>query len=264
MEKELVIIRGGGDIASGTIQKLYKSGFRLLVLEIENPTCIRRTVSFGEAVVLGKMEIEGIVAVAVSNEEEMEKAWANKQIPVIVDEKGQWITVLKAQILVDAILAKRNLGTHRQMADLTIGLGPGFTAGKDVDVVIETKRGHHLGRVIYQGQAAKNTGIPGLIKGCGKERVIHSSHRGKMKNMAEIGDTVKQGQIIAYIDEQPVYASLSGVLRGILRDGSQVPEGFKIADIDPRLSEKENCYTISDKARNIAGGVLEAILAHRK
>ena len=260
MFKDIVIIRGGGDLASGTIQKLHRCGFRVLVLEVSNPTCIRRDVSFSEAVCLGEVEIEGIRAIHVHSLSEIENAWGNKIVPVIIDEKGKYIKIIKPKIVVDAIIAKRNLGTTRDMADIIIALGPGFIAGDDVDVVIETSRGHNLGRLIFKGGAAKNTGIPGTIMGYSKERVIYSPCAGIMKNILDIGDIVEKDEIIAYIGETEVKATIPGLLRGILRNGSIVPKGFKIADIDPRLSEKMNCYTISDKARSIAGGVLEAIL----
>ena len=183
-------------------------------------------------------------------------------MPVVEDPDGLWIDKLKPQIVVDAILAKKNMGTYKDMAPLVIGLGPGFTAGDDVHVVVETMRGHQLGRIITKGMAIPNTGIPGVIAGVGKERVIHSPAAGKMRNVAQITDIVKKGDIIAYIDDTPVYASLDGVLRGLLRDGFDIPKGFKIADIDPRISEQGNCFTISDKARTIAGGVLQAVLMY--
>lgn len=260
MFDDIVIVRGGGDLASGTIQKLYRSGFRVLVLEVPRPTSIRRDVSFSEAVFKGEVEIEGIRAIHVGSLSEIEEAFRDKKIPVIIDKEGKYIKEIKPKIVVDAIIAKKNLGTTRDMADITIALGPGFTAGEDVDVVIETTRGHNLGRLIFQGQAAKNTGIPGSIMGFSKERVIYSPCHGIMKNVLDIGAVVKKDEVISYIGQTPVKATIEGLLRGILRDGSTVAKGFKIADIDPRISEKVNCYTISDKARSIAGGVLEAIL----
>lgn len=260
MFNDIVIIRGGGDLASGTIQKLHRSGFRVLVLEVAKPTCIRRDVSFSEAVYQGQVEIEGIIAVHVCSLSEIENAWTSKKVPVIIDEQGKYIKIIKPKIVVDAIIAKRNMGTTRDMADITIALGPGFIAGIDVDVVIETARGHNLGKLIFSGEAEKNTGIPGTIMGYSSERVIHSPCAGIMKNVADIGTVVQVDEVIAYIGETEIKATMSGLLRGILRSGIIVPKGFKIADIDPRLSEKMNCYTISDKARNIAGGVLEAVL----
>ena len=183
---------------------------------------------------------------------------------MLVDPEGASIRKLQPMAVVDAILAKKNLGTNKGMADITVALGPGFEAGKDVDAVIETKRGHSLGRVIYQGQAIKNTGIPGMIGGYTKERVIHSPAEGKLRNVKKITDIVKQGDIIARIETGkksiPVEATIDGLLRGLIRDGYPVTKGFKIADIDPRIDEYDNCFTISDKARCIAGGVLEAIL----
>ena len=164
----------------------------------------------------------------------------------------------------DAILAKKNLGTRRDMAPIVVGVGPGFVAGGDVDAVVETLRGHNLGRVIYHGAAEKNTGIPGEIAGVGKDRVIHSPAAGVLRNKRTIGDIVKKGEVVAVVEteagEVPVYATIDGLLRGMIRDGYPVSERFKIADIDPRIDEYDNCFTISDKARCVAGGVLEAIL----
>ena len=189
------------------------------------------------------------------------KYWEAKEIPILVDETGETAKKLKPAALIDAILAKKNLGTNKDMASLTVALGPGFEAGKDVDFVIETQRGHNLGRVIRKGSATPNTGIPGVIAGYGKERVIHSPAAGIMHNLSQIGDIVEKDQILARVDDVPVYASLTGVLRGIIRDGYEVPKGMKIADIDPRQEQKKNCDTISDKARCIAGSVVEILLS---
>lgn len=260
MFKNIAVVRGGGDIASGTIQKLYYSGFKVLVLEVEKPTAIRRMVCFGEAVYEGEITIEGITAKLISSLNEAMEAWRSNIIPVLIDSRGNCIEKIKPEIIVDAILAKRNLGTHMDMADITIALGPGFEAGKDVHAVIETMRGHNLGKVIYQGRAMENTGVPGDIKGFSKERVIYSPANGEIKNIRNIGDIVKSGELLAYVDEFEVRATIDGVLRGIIREGSKVTEGLKIADIDPRLGEQQNCFTISDKARSIGGGVLESIL----
>ncbi|QZY54046.1 selenium-dependent molybdenum cofactor biosynthesis protein YqeB [Crassaminicella profunda] len=256
---EVVVVRGGGDLATGTIHKLHRCGFRVLVLEVPNPTAIRRKVSFSEAIYDDKIEIEGITAVHVHSLDEVKEAWKNKRIPLMIDPKGVCIKEVKPNIVVDAIIAKKNLGTTKNMADITIALGPGFIAGKDVDVVIETARGHDLGRLILKGEAKKNTGIPGFIGGYSKERVIHSPCDGNIDNMKDIGDIVKKDELIAYVGNTPIKATISGLLRGIIRNGSMVKKGLKIGDIDPRISEHNNCYTISDKARNIAGGVLEAI-----
>lgn len=260
--KDLVIVRGGGDIATGTIYKLYKCGFAVLILEVANPSAIRRNVAFSEAVYQGTQTVEDVTCFLAKDLEEAFDLLEEGKLVVLVDPEGGCISKLRPIAVVDAILAKKNLGTNREMAPITIALGPGFEAGKDVDAVIETMRGHSLGRVIYEGCAMKNTGVPGVIAGYAKERVIKSPGEGIMKNVKKITDTVKQGEVIARILPQdiPVTATIDGLLRGLIRDGYPVTEGFKIADIDPRIQEYNNCFTISDKARCIAGGVLEAIL----
>ena len=259
--KTTLIVRGGGDLASGVIHRLYKCGYQVLVMECAKPSAIRRRVSFGEAVYDGTSSVEGVTGRLIKDISECRKVWDKKEIPILVDEAADAVSELKPDALIDAILAKKNLGTTRAMAPLTIGLGPGFTARMDVDYVVETQRGHNLARVIEEGTAAPNTGIPGIIAGYGKERVIHSPAAGMIHNYSEIGDIVEKDQIIAMVDETPVYASLTGVLRGIIRDGFVVPEGMKIADIDPRKEQKKNCDTISDKARCIAGSVVEILLS---
>lgn len=264
--EELIIVRGGGDLATGTIQKLWNSGFPVLVLETENPAAIRRQVSFCEAIYEGETAVEGVRCVRIQDLCEREAVWKEGAVPILADPKGKSIEVLHPEVVIDAILAKKNLGTHRAMAPLTIGLGPGFFAGEDVDVVIETQRGHALGRIIRQGPASANTGIPGEIGGFTKERVIHAGSAGKIREVHRIGDIVQEGEVLAVIETEegniPVLATITGILRGLIRDGYEVTKGFKIADIDPRESELQNCFTISDKARCIAGGVLEAVCAH--
>ncbi len=264
MEKDWILVRGGGDIATGTIYKLCKCGFRVLVTETAHPSAIRRYVAFSEAVYQGKMTVEDMTATLVENWEDAWKVMEQGRPAILIDPECSILKEHRPAVVVDAILAKKNLGTNRNMAKRTIGLGPGFEAGVDVDYVIETKRGHNLGRVIKTGTAAANTGIPGVIGGYGKERVIHAPADGTLISKAHISDLVQKDQVIAVIESEnsitPIYASITGILRGIIRDGYPVTKGFKIADIDPRESEKENCFTISDKARCIAGGVLEAIL----
>ena len=274
-KKDLIVVRGAGDLATGTIHRLKKAGFRLLVLEAEHPAAIRRQVALSEAVYAGSARVEDVEAVRMDVdlaekknrkellEQEMERIWEKEGVPVLVDPAGLSIAALRPAVVVDAILAKKNLGTTKEMAPLVIALGPGFTAGEDVDVVIETKRGHNLGRVIRSGSAVPNTGIPGIIGGYGKERVMHAQAEGILRNAASIGDIVEARAVIAEIETEngtvPVEASLSGLLRGLIRDGYPVTKGFKIADIDPRKEELQNCFTISDKARCIAGSVLEVI-----
>ena len=263
----LIIVRGGGDLATGTIYKLYQCGFPVLVLEVPRPSAIRRNAAFSEAVYEGKQTVEDVSCYLAESIADAERLLTEGKLTMLVDPKGEAITWLKPLAVVDAILAKKNLGTNRSMAPITVALGPGFEAGCDVDAVVETQRGHNLGRVLWQGKAAPNTGIPGIIGGYGKERVIYSPAAGILRNVCRITDTVKQGQTIAVIETDtekiPVIATLVGLLRGLIRDGYPVPEGFKIADIDPRIEEYNNCFTISDKSRCIAGGVVEAIL-HRK
>lgn len=257
--ERLVIVRGAGDLASGVIAKLFASGFTVMALESERPSSIRRRVAFSEAVYQGRVTVEGITA-CLADIESAPSVWKEGKIPVLADPKCKVLQKYRPYALVDAILAKRNLGTRMDMADITVALGPGFTAGKDVHAVIETMRGHDLGRIYYEGEAIPNTGVPGMIGGYSSERVIYAPAEGILKGVFEIGTAVNKGDIIAYIGEVPVYASITGILRGILPNGFQVKEGFKTADIDPRKEEKKNCDTISDKARCIAGGVLEAIL----
>ena len=259
----MIIIRGAGDISTGTIHRLFRAGFPVLALEAERPSAIRRRVAFSEAVYDGTAEVEGVTAVRISDAAQAGKILERGQVPLLVDPAGESIRRLKPDAVVDAILAKRNLGTRMDMAELTIALGPGFEAGRDVHYVIETMRGHDLGRIISRGPAAANTGVPGLIAGYGAERVIHSPAAGTFRQRKEIADEVKAGETIGTVEtpegEIPVTTALSGILRGIIRDGFPVTEGFKLADVDPRLSERKNCFTISDKARCIAGSVLELI-----
>ena len=314
-KKPLVIVRGAGDISTGTIHRLFRAGFELLVLEAERPSAIRRKVAFSEAVYDGRATVEGALAVRIGSAEEAARCRADGYIPLIVDPEGESIAFLKPAVVVDAILAKRNLGTRMDMAPLTIGLGPGFEAGRDVHYVIETMRGHDLGRIISEGSAAPNTGIPGMVGGYGLERVIRAPDAGIFRDGKDIGSFVKAGEVIGRSEvpgsgteavettgaetpgsgaeavettgaetpgsgaeavettgaETPgsmagtveVRTVLTGVLRGIIRDGYPVTEGFKLADVDPRKEEQKNCFTISDKARCIAGSVLELVCAYR-
>ncbi|MGN8887770.1 selenium-dependent molybdenum cofactor biosynthesis protein YqeB [Blautia sp. HCP28S3_G10] len=255
-----LVVRGGGDLASGVIHRLYRSGYHVLILEGRKPSAIRRRVAFCEAVYDDETAVEGVVSQLISDMTRCEEVWKAGKIPIMTDESGEAIKKMKPDAVIDAILAKKNLGTTKDMAPLTIGLGPGFEAGKDVDYVVETQRGHNLGRIITKGSAAPNTGIPGIIAGYGKERVIHSPAAGVIHNLSQIADLVEKDQVIAMVGETPVYASLTGVLRGIIKEGYEVPKGMKIADIDPRKEQKKNCDTISDKARCIAGSVLEILL----
>ena len=259
-----VVIRGAGDIASGIALRLYRAGMQVIMTDLPQPTAIRRTVCFSQAVILGSCTVEDVTAVRADTPEAAAGVLAAGRIPVLADPECRCRVPLRPDALVDAILAKKNLGTNRQMAPKTIALGPGFEAGKDVDLVIETNRGHNLGRIIGSGSAQPDTGIPGVIAGYGKERVIHSPAMGIFRARTQIGDRVEKDQPIGVVvtgqGEVEIPATLTGILRGLIRNGYPVTKGFKIADIDPRESEYENCFTISDKARCIAGSVLEALL----
>lgn len=260
---KLIVVRGGGDLATGTIHRLWSAGFRVVILETGAPAAIRRQVCLSEAVYDGRATVEGLTAVHVETLDEMETVWAEGNVPLLVDPNGCSLKQLQPAVVVDAILAKKNLGTNRTMAPLVIGLGPGFEAGKDVDLVIETLRGHNLGRVIHCGCAAANTGTPGEIGGYSIQRVLRSPAKGTIRTVHAIGDTVKQGEEIAWVEADgehiPILATIDGILRGLIRDGYPVTPGFKIGDIDPRMEELENCFTISDKARAIGGSVLEQV-----
>ena len=264
---ELVIVRGAGDLATGIVYSLYKAHFKVIVLETQYPSSIRRRVALSEAVYDGESKVEDIESVLVKSYEEALNIIANKnytKIPILIDPNCDILKNIKPTFLIDAIIAKKNLGTNKSMAKYTIALGPGFTAGKDCDIVIETMRGHNLGRMYLEGEAIPNTGIPGNIGGKEAERVIHASSDGIIENVKNIGDFVKEKEVIAYINNNnekiEVLATFDGLLRGIIKDGFKVHKGLKIADIDPRKSEYDNCFTISDKARNLGGSVLTAMM----
>ncbi|MDD6196019.1 MAG: selenium-dependent molybdenum cofactor biosynthesis protein YqeB [[Clostridium] aminophilum] len=266
MDQFRIMVRGAGDIATGTIHRLWMAGFRPVVLETDKPSAIRRQVSLCECVCGDAAVVEGLTAKRAISLAEAVRMLEEGVVPVLVDPAGKSIGEYRPDVLIDAILAKKNLGTGRDMAPTVIGLGPGFCAGEDVDYVIETMRGHNLGRIITEGCAQPNTGIPGVIGGYGKERVIHAPAAGVTRHVRNIGDTVEKGEVILRIhgsenEVKEVPATISGLIRGMIRDGYPVTEGFKIADIDPRQDQYRNCFTISDKARCIAGSVLELVCA---
>ena len=261
MNNILVIIRGGGDLATGVAIRLFRAGFSIIMLEIDHPTVIRLPVSFARAVYEGKAMVEDIEAILISFWKEAKEIIKLQKIPVLIDREGSCIEKLSPTILIDAIIAKRNLGTRIDQAPLVIGLGPGFTAGQDVDAVVETKRGHNLGRVYYQGQVAPDTGVPGEVEGESIRRLLRAPAEGKIAPLHKIGDLVQEGEVIAKIGGVPVKAEISGVLRGLIYPQSWVTKGMKVGDIDPR-GIKEYCFTVSDKARSLGGAVLEAICAY--
>jgi len=259
----LVIVRGAGDLATGVIIRLVGAGYPVLALETDSPTVIRRTVSFAEALYEGVMTIEGVTGRKVTSLEAIETVLLAKEVPILVDPNGDAIKTLRPNVVVDAILAKRNLGTNLNDAPLVIALGPGFEAGVDCHVVIETMRGHSLGRIIRKGMAIPNTGTPGLIGGFAAERVVHSPCPGIFSHVSgiEIGSMVKKGQTIAMVGDTSVTSQLDGMVRGLLHEGLFVPKGFKVADVDPR-GQDADFHTCSDKAKAIAGSVLEVIDAY--
>ena len=297
----LIICRGAGDLATGIIHRLHRAGHRVIALETDYPAAIRRQVSFCEAVYDGSAAVEGVTARLVPALADAEtdtetysgindtpaahiasEKWDSSvieavleagEVPLLIDPKGESIALLKPDVVVDAIIAKKNLGTTINMAPLVIGVGPGFTAGQDVHLVIESMRGHNLARIITDGMAQPNTGVPGNIAGFTSERVIHAPAAGYIHDVRKIGDIVQKGDEIAriYPDKEsydnalseyvPVNATITGIIRGLIREGYYFRKGFKIADIDPRESELTNCFTISDKARSIAGSVLETVSA---
>lgn len=256
--KDLVIIRGGGDLGTGIAHKLFTSGYKVVILEVEKPLAVRRAVSFCEAVYEGEKEVEGIKGVLARNIEDIYRTINRGYIPVFVDREAQVVKRLNPMVLVDAIMAKKNVGTSRDMAPITIAIGPGFEAGEDVDLVVESNRGPDLGKIIYSGKAQENTGVPGDIMGYTTERVLRAPCDGIIRSFFKIGDMVNKGDVLGKVGELDVVATIDGVLRGMIRDGLYVKKGLKIGDIDPR-GIKDYVFTISDKAKIIGDGVLKAI-----
>lgn len=255
----LAIIRGAGDIATAIALRLWRCGISVVMTEIEQPLTVRRTVAFSEAVRLGQMQVEGVLAIRVRDVVQAKEVLERKNaIPVLIDPDCRCIE-LKPDVVVDAILAKRNLGTSMDMASVVVGVGPGFTAGKDCHAVVETMRGHTLGRTYYEGSALPNTAVPGLVGGFAGERVLRAPADGLFRSVCAIGDHVEEGQVVAYVGDAPVVAMLTGVLRGLIADGVHVSKGLKCGDVDPR-GDACYCRLVSDKGLSVAGGVLEAIL----
>lgn len=254
----LVLIRGAGDLATGVALRLYRAGFQVVMTDLERPTAIRRTVSFSQAIIDGSATVEGITARFAEPANAAQVLQAG-EIPVLADPECKCREVLKPQVVVDAILAKKNLGTSMTDAPVVIALGPGFTAGEDCHAVVETMRGHYLGRVILNGSAQPNTAIPGLIGGYAGERVLRAPADGVFRSSLTIGAQVQAGEIAGYVGDAPMCCTIGGVLRGLLADGTPVYKGMKAGDVDPRCCV-EHCRCASDKALAIGGGVLEAIL----
>ncbi|MGB5986527.1 MAG: selenium-dependent molybdenum cofactor biosynthesis protein YqeB [Desulfobacterales bacterium] len=259
--KELIVaIKGAGDLASGVAWRLYQARIRkIYMLELAHPLAVRRLVSFCEAVHAGRHTVEGLCAVKIEDAGELPRVWDQGCIAVRVDPTWRTLGEQPADVVIDAILAKRNLGTHLEEAPLVIGLGPGFSAGQDVQRVIETQRGHDFGRVLPYGSATTDTGVPGNINGYTSQRVLRAPAAGLFKAHYSLGDSVDIGATIGTVNNEPILAQISGVLRGLIRDGTPLTPNMKVGDIDPR-GRRRYCNTLSDKARGLGGAVLEAIL----
>jgi len=255
----IVLIRGGGEVASGVAHRLFRAHFKVCLTEAPHPEAVSRGVSFSEAIYDGEKEVEGVVAKLIKSASEIPTVWKENKLPIIVDPEAAVKDTLRPSILIDAIMAKRNLGTRLTDAALVIGLGPGFQAGKDVHLVVETNNSESLGEVIFAGEAEKNTGVPIAIDGLTSERVLHSLGDGMFVTDKEIGEQVTAGEVIASVGGQAIKAPISGIVRALLRSGIQVKEGTKLVEID-QVASREICYSIRARMRAIAGGVLEAIL----
>ena len=263
----LVAVKGAGDLATGVIHRLSRAGFAIMATELPQPTVLRRTVAFAEAVTRGEMTVEDVTARLSTSLQDIQAALVSGLIPIVVDPKGTLLRQMHPTVLIEATLSKYNSGVTMDDAPIVIALGPGYEAGKDVHAVIETNRGHNLGRVYLRGCAESNTGVPGAIGGYTIERLLRAPCAGTLFGARQIGDLVQAGETVAVIrknetgnnETAPVVATISGILRGLMRDGLHVSSGMKVGDIDPRAA-REHCFTISDKSRAIAGGVLEAIL----
>ncbi|MFQ6100730.1 MAG: selenium-dependent molybdenum cofactor biosynthesis protein YqeB [Anaerolineae bacterium] len=254
-----MLVKGGGDLGTGVAWRLHRCGLHVLVTETVRPTVIRRAVAFASAVYEGVVTVDGVTARLVEDDAEIVATWTAGEVPVLVDPEGAVVQRLRPDAVVDAILAKRNVGTSIADAPVVVALGPGFTVGVDCHAVVETNRGHNLGRVILEGSAEPNTGVPGTVGGESARRVLRASAEGVFRTVRAIGDRVRVGEVVAYVDDAPVRSQLDGVVRGLLHNGLQVSTGMKVGDVDPR-GVVSHCFTISDKALAVGGGVVEAIL----
>ncbi len=255
----LVVVKGAGDLATGCAWRLFRSGFKVVMTELPQPLVVRRTVAFAEAVYCGSMQVEGLQAVLAENKDKALELLKACRIPVLVDPGASVASQMQPMAVIDAVMAKRNTGTRINDAPLVVGLGPGFTAGVDVHAVVETQRGHNLGRVLYKGEAAPDTGVPGAVMGFAVERLLRAPADGVVSPCRQIGEHVIKGDIIAFVGNISLRADISGVVRGMIKPGVRVARGAKIGDIDPRADAAGYCFSISDKALAVGGGVLEAV-----
>lgn len=252
-----VIMRGGGDIASGVVYRMHQAGFPIVVLELDQPLTIRRPVSVSTAVLDGFHRVERLAAIRIDTFADGLVEAQSGRIPVVVSPLLPDLPP-SCPVVVDARLAKRNLDTTIEDAEFVVGLGPGFVAGENCHAVIETMRGHRLGRVILEGSASPDTGVPGVVGGESVKRVVRAVRSGRLQWVVKIGDPVSAGEQLGTIDGSPLASQIGGVVRGLLAEGVVSP-GLKIADIDPR-ADRAACFEISDKSLAIGGGVLEAVL----
>lgn len=260
--KNLIVVRGAGDMASGTIRRLFLAGFRVLALEKQEPECIRRKVCFAEAVFEKKVTVEGVSSRMIGSMADIESVFAKKEVPLLIDPEAKMLDQLKPEILVDGRMLKKGIETGIDSAPVVIGLGPGFVAGGNCHAVIETNRGFDLGRVIYRGTPQTDTARPAPVNGVSYDRVLRSPADGIFRTPFEIGDNVRSGDVVGQVNGDQIFALIDGVLRGLIRDGALVVHNQKIGDIDSR-GIREYCFKISEKANAIAGGVLEAVLSVR-
>ncbi len=256
---DLVIVKGAGDLATGIAYRMRRAGFPVVMTEMSQPTVVRRAVSFAQAVFDGYASVEGMRACLFATSADARAAALDGEVAVIVDPLAHAVFELQPSVVVDAIVAKRNTGTRIDDAPVVIGVGPGFRADVDVHAVVETNRGHRLGRVILDGEAEPDTGIPAPVGGRGAERVLRAPTTGTFVGVREIGDEIRTGDILGYVADLPLVGPFDGRLRGLIQTGLPVTRGMKIGDVDPRAT-REHCFTISDKALAVGGGVLEASL----
>ena len=255
----LIVVKGAGDLATGIACRLFRAGLSVVLTEVPRPTAVRRTVSFSRAVYRGTAEVEGVTALLVQNPQQAIDCVRAGKAAVLVDPEGTCVPILKPDGVVDAILAKKNLGTRMGDAPAVVGVGPGFTPGADCHAAVETQRGHDLGRVLWDRSPVPNTGIPGDIGGYTVERLLRAPAEGTFVPLAAIGDTVEAGQVVGKVGHAPMQAQITGVVRGLLPEGTPVFAGMKAGDVDPRC-RREHCFSVSDKARAVGGGVLEALM----
>jgi xanthine dehydrogenase accessory factor len=262
----IILLRGGGDLASGVALRLHRSGLRVAISELAQPLAVRRLVSFAQAAYAGETTVEGVTARRITDPTDtlrILRVFSQGQIPLLIDPDGEALRSLRPTVVIDARMMKQPLDTARHNAALVIGLGPGFAAGQNCHAVVETNRGHHLGRVIWEGAAEPDTGVPDSVRGHNSSRVLRAPASGPVIPQVEIGQCVQEGQLLVEVEGQPVYAPFEGVLRGLIYPGLHVPEGLKIGDLDPR-NDPRLCSLASDKALAVGGGVLEAILSRRE